>query len=145
MRTTALLRVTMLTIPVLLAGCASAAPAASTTALSVTGTDQLAFDPAEMKVPAGRAVTLELTAGDATGHDFVIEGAGAVGTTAEAGHDHEGHTVASGDLAVTHAEAGETVTGTFTIDEAGTYQVYCSVPGHRESGMVATLTATEES
>jgi uncharacterized cupredoxin-like copper-binding protein len=28
--------------------------------------------------------------------------------------------------------------GTFTVEE-GTYEFYCSIPGHRESGMVGTL------
>jgi hypothetical protein len=53
------------------------------------------------------------------------------------------HTVASGDLAVAHADPGQTVTGTFMIREPGAYEVYCSVPGHRESGMVATLTVDD--
>jgi len=39
------------------------------------------------------------------------------------------------------ADPGKTITWT-TPDSlaAGTYQVYCSVPGHKESGMTATLT-----
>lgn len=52
-----------------------------------------------------------------------------------------GNTVAAlgTDRHVAHADPGETVTATFTIDQAGTYTAYCSVPGHRDAGMVASL------
>lgn len=40
-----------------------------------------------------------------------------------------------------HADAGESTTGTVTA-AAGTYEFYCSVPGHRDSGMEGTLTVT---
>jgi plastocyanin len=35
--------------------------------------------------------------------------------------------------------AGGTSEITITIDEPGEYEYYCSVPGHREAGMVGTL------
>ena len=41
------------------------------------------------------------------------------------------------------ASAGESETGGFTIDEAGDYTFFCSVPGHRAGGMEGTLTVTE--
>ena len=50
----------------------------------------------------------------------------------------------SEDLIVfeTSAEAGETVTSTFTAPAAGTYQVICKVPGHFSAGMEGLLTVT---
>lgn len=45
-----------------------------------------------------------------------------------------------GDELIAEAEGGETDTGTATLD-AGEYTVYCDVPGHREAGMVTTVTA----
>jgi uncharacterized cupredoxin-like copper-binding protein len=119
----------------LLAGCGTDTTVEATTQLSVEGTDRLAFEPAEFAVPAAEEVTLRLTAGEAVGHDFVIEGAEAQGAAGD-----QGNAVASGDLAVAHADPGQTVTGTFTIDEPGTYEVYCSIPGHRKAGMAGTLT-----
>jgi uncharacterized cupredoxin-like copper-binding protein len=122
----------------LLAGCSTDATVEATTQLSVEGTDRLAFEPAEFAVPAGEEVTLRLTAGGAVGHDFVVEAAEAQGAAGD--QSDEGRAVAAGDLAVAHADPGQTVTGTFSIDRPGTYEVYCSIPGHREAGMAGTLT-----
>jgi uncharacterized cupredoxin-like copper-binding protein len=38
--------------------------------------------------------------------------------------------------------AGQSKTFAISYRAAGTYQVYCDLPRHRESGMEATLTAT---
>ncbi|MGH9030492.1 MAG: plastocyanin/azurin family copper-binding protein [Acidimicrobiia bacterium] len=128
----------------MLAACGSddAAPEASNTtgrgdAVAVAGTDRLRFDPDELTIPARQEVTLELTAGSVE-HDFVVEGAARYGTS-EVGHSADN----PDDLHVAHADEGETVTAKFTIDRAGTYAVYCSVPGHRDAGMVASLEITD--
>ncbi len=130
----------------LLAACGGAQ---ADTELSVTGTDELTFEPDEFTVPAGEEVTLELTSGGVE-HDLVVADAAEVGHVGEEGHgDHDAdedgmengddHAEGENDLHVAHADANESVTGTFQIDEPGTYEVYCSVPGHREAGMTATL------
>lgn len=46
-----------------------------------------------------------------------------------------------GDEIVAEAEGGETDTGSVEL-EAGEYTFYCSVPGHRESGMETTVTVS---
>jgi uncharacterized cupredoxin-like copper-binding protein len=97
----------------------------ATTSIEIVGTDTLTFEPTGFTVPAGEEVTVELTSEAAVEHDFVIE-------------DVDGQ-----DLDVAHADPGETETGTFTIDDAGTYQFFCSVPGHREAGMEGTLDVVE--
>lgn len=101
--------------------------------VAALGTDQLAFEPNEFTIPVGQEVTLELTAGSVD-HDFIVEGAAEYGA-AEADEQADD----PDDLHVAHADPGETVTATFTIDQAGTYTAYCSVPGHRDAGMVASL------
>jgi uncharacterized cupredoxin-like copper-binding protein len=77
-------------------------------------------------VPAGQEVTVELTSEAGVEHDFVVE-------------DVDG-----ADLDVVHADPGETATGTFTIDDAGSYTFFCSVPGHREAGMEGSLEVVDE-
>jgi uncharacterized cupredoxin-like copper-binding protein len=96
----------------------------ATTRIEVLGTNGLAFQPDSFTVPAGQEVTVELTSEDQVEHDFVIEDA-------------------NGDIDVVHADAGETATGTFTIDAAGTYEFFCAVPGHRAAGMDGTLTVVD--
>ncbi|MDQ3639946.1 MAG: cupredoxin domain-containing protein [Actinomycetota bacterium] len=135
-----LLAVSAVAAGVLLAGCGSDDPTTEAIdrnerakAVAVVGTDRLAFEPNKFTIPAGQKVTLELTAASVE-HDFVVEGAAEYGA-AEADHQADD----PDDLHVAHADRGETATATFTIDKAGTYTVYCSVPGHRAAGMVASL------
>jgi nitrite reductase (NO-forming) len=77
------------------------------------------FTPDRIEITAGEEVTIELTSTDEE-HDFVIDEA---------------------DLHL-HADPGETATGGLRLDEPGTYTAYCSVAGHREAGMTATVEVT---
>ena len=69
----------------------------------------------------------------------------------EAGHVDEGGGEAAQAGSHAHEEAavhvhtgsGEEVTVTFTPTEPGVYEFYCSVPGHREEGMIGALIVSE--
>lgn len=139
----------LVAVVLLLTACGSEAttdaPGGANTKLDVIGTDRLEFQPGAFTVPAGVEVTVSLTAGETVDHDFIIEGAAEVGDAGQGGHGEDGHGQAGHDtpledLAVAHADRGEAASGTFVIDEPGAYTVYCSVPGHRQAGMEATLT-----
>ncbi len=74
------------------------------------------FDPEEIHLAAGDAVTIRLTARGAH-HDFVVDEA---------------------DFALA-ADQGETDEGTLTAPAPGDYAFYCSIPGHRSAGMEGVL------
>jgi len=90
------------------------------------------FMPAELTVPTGEEITLELKNEDDEEHDLVVEG---IEATVSVGHDSEGH---GAEVAV-HVEGGETDSVTFTTHKAGTYTFYCTIKGHREAGMEGTI------
>jgi uncharacterized cupredoxin-like copper-binding protein len=109
--------------------CGGGAGAASKTAsggpqdITVKGTDQLRFNPANVSARANAPIRLTLDdTGDALIHDFVIDNAG-------------------GKQVKIEAQPNSKATGEFTVP-AGTYQFYCSQPGHREAGMIGTLTVS---
>ncbi len=83
------------------------------------------FDPAGVTVPADLPVALTLQNFGQVEHDWLA--------------------LAEGERAIVdayvYADAGETTTGVFTLG-AGTYTVICTIAGHREAGMVGTVTAT---
>jgi len=74
------------------------------------------FASAPATIPAGEAV-LAIDNQGAILHNVTFEGA---------------------DVAV-EAEGGQSASDTFTL-EPGTYDYYCSVPGHREAGMEGSVT-----
>jgi uncharacterized cupredoxin-like copper-binding protein len=91
--------------------------------ITVKGTDQLRFQPATLTAKANAPIHLTLDdTGDALIHDFVIDNAG-------------------GKQFKIEAQPSGKATGDFTVP-AGTYQFYCSQPGHKEAGMVGTLTVS---
>ncbi len=95
-----------------------AAPASqpSGTEISV-GATEFAFDPAAIELSAGVAATVTLANTGTVEHDITVDA-----------------------LSVKiYATPGQTVSGTVTA-EAGTYEFYCSISGHKQAGMVGTLT-----
>jgi uncharacterized cupredoxin-like copper-binding protein len=91
--------------------------------VTVKGTDQLKFQPATLTAKANTPIRVTLDdTGDALVHDFVIDNAG-------------------GKPFKIEAQINGKATGEFTVP-AGTYSFYCSQPGHKEAGMVGTLTVS---
>lgn len=78
------------------------------------------FQPDRIAVTAGEEVNLRVANTGAAFHDL---------------------TVPAADLML-DVEAGDAVVGGLRLDEPGTYEFYCSVPGHADAGMTGTIVAT---
>ncbi|HEX5015190.1 MAG TPA: heavy metal translocating P-type ATPase [Candidatus Limnocylindrales bacterium] len=76
------------------------------------------FDPPDVRVEAGRFAVLTFTNADPVFHDWSVEG------------------VENVDVP---ARPGQTAKLRFMIDEPGTYEIVCTVPGHASAGMTGTL------
>lgn len=147
----------------LLVGCSSA-PAPTPQTLTVSA-HEFAFAPEALEVTVGQPVRLILKNEGTVEHDFVImqiplaaAPSAPVSDHTTDGHQHGEVTPTPADHAADghqHGEAidpdnqvhvaaaaGGTSTVEFTPTEAGTYEVYCSVPGHKEAGMVAQVVVT---
>lgn len=79
-------------------------------------------DNPDLVVKVGDVVRIVLASGDGMQHDFVIDEL---------------------DVA-TEVTSGEEVSVTFTVTEAGTFQYYCSLPGHIEGGMYGNFIVEAE-
>lgn len=116
-----------------LAACAGGGAPAQTTTLEVDMVEFM-FSPKEYSIPAGQAITLTLTNSGALEHNFVILRKGVTVTSSA-------NPVPAEDILFEAVVgAGQSGTFTFTLDEAGDYEVICSVPGHLEAGMVGKIT-----
>ncbi len=80
-------------------------------------TSEWKFEPATVKVPAGQPVTVVLENKGAIEHDLKVE---ALGFQLQ-------------------AQPKQNARQTLTFDRPGTYDVECSIPGHKEAGMKAKL------
>jgi uncharacterized cupredoxin-like copper-binding protein len=79
-------------------------------------------------------------------HDFTIMTLPHSGEVVSVGHDDSDHDMSNLDMTPevhVAAAAGEQGTLEFTPAEPGSYEYFCSVPGHKEAGMVGALTVTE--
>jgi nitrite reductase (NO-forming) len=87
---------------------------------TVGALDAFKFDPETLSVKAGEQVTVVLDNKGVLEHNFVIDE----------------FSVSVGPI----AGATKSTPHTFTPTTAGTYTYYCNVPGHKEAGMIGTLT-----
>ena len=96
---------------------ASGGGGATTLDVAADPSGQLAFVEKTLSAPAGE-ITLDLTNDSAVPHNIAVDGAEGVSDTIQDGGTAE-----------------------LTVNlPAGTYEYYCDVPGHRQAGMVGTLT-----
>jgi uncharacterized cupredoxin-like copper-binding protein len=131
----------LLAVTVLLFGCAQK-PSATATVTEITiESTEFGYAPASITVSAGQPVVLTIHNNGEVEHDFVIEDIN-VTDVVEDGHgsaEHDMHDMEGDyDLHVS-TQKGQTSTLKFTALKPGTYQIFCSVAGHLELGMVGTL------
>jgi uncharacterized cupredoxin-like copper-binding protein len=101
-------------------GAAASGPAQE---ITVRGQDTMRFEPSQLTARAGQPIRVTLDDSNAAlVHDFTIDNAG-------------------GQRVEIKAQPRAKANAQFTVP-AGTYQFYCAEPGHREAGMVGTLTVS---
>ena len=133
---------TALAAPIILAGCGASDsaprrvvpidPSPDALVIPVRTTD-VSFDPPVLRMPAGRLVRMELTNVGKQDHDVMLHDLPVRGVRFPPGqHMH-------GDYVAAHASTSKLAWVEFIPGAAGTYQVSCSVMGHREAGMTGTL------
>lgn len=74
-------------------------------------------------------------------HDFVIDKINVTDVQASDGDPAEHHQMGDEPEYDLHffAQAGETASLQFTAMEPGTYEIFCSIQGHKEAGMIGKL------
>jgi uncharacterized cupredoxin-like copper-binding protein len=131
-------------LAIFLVGCAST-QAQATTEIRVEASD-FAYQPASITIPAGELVTITLNNVGKVEHDFVVEKINvtevSASDTGPAAHHMGGHE-ADYDLHF-FARAGDTETLQFTALEPGTFEIFCTIEGHKAAGMVAELVVTAQ-
>lgn len=100
------------------------------------------FNPAEITVDADEEVTLALENRDTIEHDLEVEGLSVevMADGASEGEHGAGAGAADSGVLAIHTTSEATETMTFIARTPGTYAFYCTIPGHRDAGMVGTFT-----
>lgn len=104
----------------------------------VTMSDQLRFEPAEIRVKAGVPVVLAIDNGKSSAlHDFTVDKMPVTDVDEGMGAEHQmGESMAALHMAMDPGKKGEM---RFMPMEAGEYEFYCSVTGHAQGGMKGKL------
>ena len=98
--------------------------------ITVTGTDELRFEPDELEIEAGETVAFEfVNAGDMP-HEFVLGDAASLGEHVHGGDQPNG----TGEV-----PGGGSATIAWTFGEAGTLAYECHVDQHHEAGMRGSI------
>jgi uncharacterized cupredoxin-like copper-binding protein len=91
------------------------------TEITIIGKDNFSFEPNMITMTAGEAYTLALMNAGVLEHDFTVD---------------------DPKLKIPTVPAGRTGKAELTVEKPGSYEFYCSVPGHKSAGMTGTLTVS---
>ena len=131
----------ILVCAILLTGCAGNSQ--PTTEITVEATD-FAYNPASIIVPSGQLLTLTLKNTGKVEHDFVIDKINVTDVEASDNGPAEHHQMHQPEYDLHFfAKSGEIAVLEFTAMEPGTYEIFCSIEGHKEAGMVGKLIVSE--
>ena len=135
----------ILVLAVLLAGCSGAGVSQAAMEMTVRASD-FAYNPASITVPAGQPVTLTLKNTGAVEHDFVVDKIKVTDVEASDSGPAMHHQTGDAPEYDLHffARAGDTAILKFTAMEPGTYEIFCSIEGHKEAGMIGKLIVLDE-
>jgi uncharacterized cupredoxin-like copper-binding protein len=103
----------------------------------------IAYEPTRLVATVGEPVEIAMQNVGAIDHDLNVDGIAVRDVQArDATTGGHGHPAKMPALHVA-ASPGKTATVRFVPTAAGTFEVWCSVAGHREAGMVAVLEVRE--
>ena len=109
------------------------------TEIAVEATD-FAYSPLSITIPAGQPVTLMLKNSGKVEHDFVIDKINVTDVASSDNGPAEHHQMHQTEYDLHFfARAGESSTLEFTALKPGTYEIFCSIEGHKEAGMIGKL------
>lgn len=97
----------------------------------------LRYDPGSLEVPSGKTVRINLRNMDGTEHDMQVDGLRVekVGNAQMSGH-HAGTAVG---MVAMHTVANGSASIMFRTDQKGVFRFYCTLPGHKDAGMLGEL------
>jgi len=131
----------ILVLAVLLVGCAGTSQ--PSTKITLEATD-FAYSSPSITVPTGNPITLTLKNTGQVEHDFVVEKISVTGVEASDSGPAAHHQMNQPEYDLHFfAKAGETAVLQFTALEPGTYEIFCSIEGHQEAGMIGELVVIE--
>ena len=94
------------------------------------------FEPSEIEIPAGKLVRIDFENQDeGTEHDFQVDGLDVEIIESEGGDMHSG----GGNMLAAHAASEGRASVLFRAMKKGTFEIYCTLPGHKDAGMVGML------
>ena len=104
--------------------------------------EKMKFVPDQIAVPAGKTVMIRMENMDAPQHDLEVGGLTAEIMGRTGMKDETMNMDMSGGMQGTinmHSSAKGKASVTFRTSQRGTYDIYCTLTGHKESGMVGRL------
>ncbi len=100
------------------------------------------YEPATLEVPAGQRIRLTFVNDGRAEHDVEIPGLSVSNVEREGGVAHDaslGGGQHESDVVAAHAMPGTTSVVLFTPTQPGEYDFNCTIPGHKEAGMVGKI------